>query len=216
MTPRETYHQAKIDHFVRRASEYVRMGRWTVARKTVDAIFTLDPTNGEGGALRAQIDGALTDLAHRHNGNGHNGLEGNGNGNARTKRGELVLCVDQDERVLTGLSTTLRRHGYRYYGAASYDEATEAMSNLAADLVVSEVNFDTGARGFDLFLWMRSVPSFKHVPFLFHATRIDRDILIAGKRFGVDDFIVKPADGEVIAAAITQTLARRKQPDFAK
>jgi DNA-binding response OmpR family regulator len=124
--------------------------------------------------------------------------------------------VDQDERVLTGLSSTLRRHGYRYYGAASYDEATEAMSTLAADLVVSEVNFDTGARGFDLFLWMRSIPPFKDVPFLFHATRIDRDILIAGKRFGVDDFIVKPADGEVIAAAITQTLARRKLPDFAK
>jgi PleD family two-component response regulator len=76
--------------------------------------------------------------------------------------------------------------------------------------VVSEVNFEAGPRGFDLFLWMRSTPSFKDIPFLFHATRIDRDILIAGKRFGVDDFIVKPADGEVIAAAVAQTLLRRK------
>jgi PleD family two-component response regulator len=204
MTPRETYHQAKIDHFVRRASEFVRMGRYPQARRTVDAIFAMDPSNGAGQALCSQIDQALEEMARRHNGNG------NGQGNGHTKRCELVLCVDQDERVLTVLGTTLRRHGYRSMGAASYDEATEVLATLPPDVVVSEVNFEAGARGFDLFLWMRSDPSYKEIPFLFHATRIDREILIAGKRFGVDDFIVKPADGEVVAAAVAQTLQRRK------
>ena len=200
MTPRETYHQAKIDHFIRRASEFVRMGRYSQARKTVDAILAMAPSNGDGQALRSQIDMTLEELAHRQN----------GNGNGHAKRGELVLCVDQDERVLTGLGTTLRRHGYRSMGAASYDEATDVLAGMVPDVVVSEVNFEAGPRGFDLFLWMRSNPSYKEIPFLFHATRIDREILIAGKRFGVDDFIVKPADGEVIAAAVAQTLLRRK------
>ena len=206
MTPRETYHQAKIEHFIRRASEFVRMGRYSQARNTVDAILALDASNGDGQALRSQIEMTLEELTHRHNGNGN----GNGHGNGHTRRGELVLCVDQDERVLTGLGTTLRRHGYRCMGAASYDEATEVLAALVPDVVVSEVNFEAGPRGFDLFLWMRSDPSYKEIPFLFHATRIDREILIAGKRFGVDDFIVKPADGEVIAAAVAQTLLRRK------
>lgn len=200
MTPRETYHQAKIDHFIRRASEFVRMGRYSQARKTVDAILAIAPLNGDGQALRSQIEMTLEELAHRHN----------GNGNGHAKRGELVLCVDQDERVLTGLGTTLRRHGYRSMGAASYDEATDVLAGMVPDVVVSEVNFEAGPRGFDLFLWMRSNPSYKEIPFLFHATRIDREILIAGKRFGVDDFIVKPADGEVIAAAVAQTILRRR------
>jgi PleD family two-component response regulator len=206
MTPRETYHQAKIEHFIRRASEFVRMGRYSQARKIVDAILAMDASNGDGQALRSQIEMTFEDLTHRHNGNDN----ANGHGNGHTRRGELVLCVDQDERVLTGLGTTLRRHGYRCMGAASYDEATEVLAGLVPDAVVSEVNFEAGPRGFDLFLWMRSNPSYKEIPFLFHATRIDREILIAGKRFGVDDFIVKPADGEVIAAAVAQTLLRRK------
>ena len=207
MTPRETYHQAKIDHFVRRTSEFIRMGRYSQARKAVDLVLAMDPSNGDGQALRSQIEMTLEELTHRHNGKGN----GNGHGNGHTRRDELVLCVDQDERVLTGLGTTLRRHGYRCMGAASYDEATEVLAALVPDVVVSEVNFEAGPRGFDLFLWMRSNPSYKEIPFLFHATRLDREILIAGKRFGVDDFIAKPADGEVIAAAVAQTLQRRKQ-----
>ena len=203
MTPRETFHQAKIEHFVRRASEFVRMGRYPVARKAVDTILTMDPANGDGLALRSQIEALLIEISQRHTGSSQR------NGHAR--RNELVLCVDQDERVLTGLGTTMRRHGYQWIGAATYDEAVEALSKLVPDVVVSEVNFESGPRGFDLFLWVRSNPACKDIPFLFHATRIDRDILIAGKRFGVDDFIVKPADGEVVAAAVAQTLLRRKQ-----
>lgn len=196
MTPRETYHQAKIEHYARNASALVRMGRYPLARKTVEAILALDPCNSDGLALRSHIELTVAELSYRRHG--------------RTKRNELILCVDQDERVLTGLGATLRRHGYRCVGAASYDEATEVLTGLVPDIVVSEVNFEAGPRGFDLFLWMRSSASFKEIPFLFHATRLDRDILIAGKRFGVDDFIVKPADGDVVAAAVAQTLLRRK------
>lgn len=203
MTPREMYHQARIEHFVRRAYELVRMGRYAQARRAVDAILAVDPSSGDGQALRSQIGTVLEDLSRRHT--------GNGSGNGHAKRGELVLCVDQDERVLAGLGTSLRRHGYRSMGAASYDEATEVLAELMPDVVVSEVNFEAGPRGFDLFLWMRSNASYSGIPFLFHATRIDREILIAGKRFGVDDFVVKPADGEVIAAAVAQVLLRRKQ-----
>jgi DNA-binding response OmpR family regulator len=81
---------------------------------------------------------------------------------------------------------------------------------VVPDVMVSEVNFDTGARGFDLFLWMRTNPALVNVPFLFHATRIDRDVMIAGRRFGVDDFLVKPIDGELLAAAATTVLHRRR------
>jgi CheY-like chemotaxis protein len=252
MTPREMYLQAKVEHYARKASELVKMGRYPVARKTVDSILELDPQNAEASNLRTHIDSTLADFVDRHRGNGHNGNGHNGNGhngnghngnghngnghdgnghdgnghdgnghdgngqNGNSRNGnrltkaELVLCVDQDERVLVGLGATLKRHGYQWIGAASYDEATDLLTTVCPDVVISEVNFAAGSRGLDLFLWLRSTPALKNIPFLFHATRIDQEILIAGKRFGVDDFIMKPADGEVVAAAVTQTLQRKK------
>jgi DNA-binding response OmpR family regulator len=119
--------------------------------------------------------------------------------------------VDQDEQVLLRFTGSLRKHGYRFIGAGSYEEALEVLPLKHPDIVVSEVNFEQGALGFDLFLWMRTHAPFVETPFLFHATRIDRDVLIAGKRFGVDDLIVKPADEDVIAAAVAQSLLRRRQ-----
>jgi CheY-like chemotaxis protein len=240
MTPRETFHQAKVEHYTRKASDFVRMGRYPAARKAVESVLALDPGNADAAAMRSQIETTIAGFTERHRGNGHNGNGHNGNGHngnghngngqkgdeqngsgqngngrngARHQHQALILCVDQDERVLTSLSNILRRHGYQWIGAASYDEATDVLSDIVPDVVISEVNFEAGPRGFDLFLWLRSNPSMKKIPFLFHATRIDQEILIAGKRFGVDDFIVKPADGEVVAAAVTQILQRRKQAE---
>jgi CheY-like chemotaxis protein len=227
MTPRESYQQARIEHYIRKTTEFIRMGRYPVARKTVDSILALDPENSEGVALRAQIDATLAGLLERRNGDVKGGVDEGGDPregnvqsitsrrNGRRMRSELVLCVDQDERVLTNVGATLDRHGYWWLGAASYEEATGLLSGIVPDLVISEVNFETGPRGFDLFFWLRSNPAVKDIPFVFLATRIDQDTLLAGKRFGVDDFIAKPADGDVIAAAVAQVLHRRRQTDAA-
>jgi DNA-binding response OmpR family regulator len=46
------------------------------------------------------------------------------------------------------------------------------------------------------------------MPFLFLATRIDRDTLIAGKRLGVSDFVLKPLDDDLVIASILNCLSR--------
>ena len=218
MTPHEQFRQAKIEHFLERAEDLRRMARFPAARRAVDLALALDPGNPPCLVIREEIDQMLADVGHRGIGggsaSGHESLHGD-NGNGRTggalKRGELVLMVDQDEQVLLRFAGSLRKHGYRFMGAGSYEEALEVLPLKHPDIVVSEVNFEQGALGFDLFLWMRTNAPFAETPFLFHATRIDRDVLIAGKRFGVDDFIVKPADEDVIAAAVAQSLHRRRQ-----
>jgi DNA-binding response OmpR family regulator len=122
-----------------------------------------------------------------------------------------VLVVDQDERLLLELAVSLSRSGFQVVGAGTYDEAIEALGTMKPDIVISEVNFENGPKGFDLYLQLRTNSAFMDTPFMFLATRVDRDTLIAGKRFGVDDFVVKPADSEVITASIINCLARRKQ-----
>jgi PleD family two-component response regulator len=218
MTPQEQFRHAKVDHFLERAEDLRRMARFPAARRAVDLALALDPGNPPCLVSREEIEQNLADFAHHGNGNGtvfgHEKVrEDNGIGRpgGSLKRGESVLMVDQDEQVLLRFAGSLRKHGYRFLGAGSYEEALEILSLTHPDIVVSEVNFEQGALGFDLFLWMRTNTPYVGIPFLFHATRIDRDVLIAGKRFGVDDFIVKPADDDVIAAAVAQSLLRRRQ-----
>lgn len=227
MTPREIYVQAKTEHYLERAEECCAMGRYPAARRAIDQVFALDPGNQVCAVLKQTVEeqfnallrhasrgiehpGTPNTASGNDNGNGQGNGNGRRNGVSGNHRGDLIVVVDQDERLLSQLAAALPRHGYSFAGAASYDEAVELLSLITPDIVVSEVNFDCGARGCDLFLWMRTNSGLAQTPFLFQATRLDSDILLAGKRFGVDDFLLKPVDGAVLAAAAMAVLHRRR------
>ncbi len=209
LTPRERFLRAKVDHYLERAEECVQMARYTVAKKFVEKVLSLDPGNTACRDLGQVIDTQLLKIAHRGNGSS-NGEEPGGTAHARRRKSELVLVVDQDEQLLASLCGALHHYGFEVISAASYDEAIDTLSLIAPDVVISEVNFEAGPRGFDLYHWLKTHLSGKDIPFLFLAARIDRETLIAGKRFGVDDFILKPVDDEVITASVVNCLARRK------
>jgi CheY-like chemotaxis protein len=206
LPPRERFLRAKADHFLRKAEECIQMSRFTAARRYIGKADDLDPENRGGKALQSIIDQHLFEIQHRGNGISN----GNGTNGARRRRSELVLLVDQDEQLLAGMGEALRKYGFQVLGAINYDEAVETMSLITPDVVLSEVNFENGPRGFDLFHWMKNNLTSRSIPFLFLASRIDRDTLIAGKRFGVDDFLQKPVDEGVVSASILNCLARRR------
>lgn len=206
LPPRERFLRAKADHFLRKAEECIQMSRFTAARRYVGKADAIDPENKEGKVLQSIIDQRLMEIQQRGNGFSNE----NGSNGARRRRSELVLLVDQDEQLLSRLGEALRKYGFQVLGAGDYDEAVETMSLITPDAVVSEVNFENGPRGFDLFHWMKNNFTSRAIPFLFLAARIDRDTLIAGKRFGVDDFLQKPVDEGVVSASILNCLARRR------
>lgn len=227
MTPREIYVQAKAEHYLERAEECCAMGRYPAARRAIDQVVALEPGNQVCAVLKQTVEEQFNALlrhtsrgiAHadaagtvtgNDNGNGQGNGNGRRNGASGNHRGDLIVVVDQDERLLSQLAAALPRHGYSFAGAASYDEAVELLSLITPDIVVSEVNFDCGARGCDLFSWMRTHSALAQTPFMFQATRLDSNTLLAGKRFGVDDFLLKPVDGAVLAAAAMAVLHRRR------
>lgn len=206
LPPRERFLRAKADHFLRKAEECIQMSRFSAARRYIGKADAIDPENKGGKVLQSIIDQRLVEIQHRGNG----ALNENGTNGLKRRRSELVLLVDQDEQLLADLGEALRKYGFQVLGASNYDEAVETMSLITPDAVVSEVNFENGPRGFDLFHWMRNNLTSRSIPFLFLAARIDRDTLIAGKRFGVDDFLQKPVDEGVVSASILNCLARRR------
>jgi CheY-like chemotaxis protein len=207
LTPAEAFRRAKVEHFLQHVRDHVDMGRYLAGLKTLDTVFGLDPSNEEGNLLKGTIDDLVAHILKRTT----NGKREKADGTpARSRRSDLVMIVDQDERLLTSLTGTLRRYGFMAIGASSYEEALETFSMFRPEVVISEVNFETGPKGFDLYLWLKTNSGNQDVPFLFLATRIDRETLIAGKRFGVDDLIMKPVDDDVVIASVINCISRKK------
>lgn len=198
-----------MEHFLGRAQEFVQMGRYLAAKKPLENVLSLDPGNGTGRALQQSIEQSLASLSRRADRLLDAGLA-LADDPAPRRRQELVMIVDQDERLLLTLSASLRRHGFRVVSAGNYKEAVDALSFMSPNLIVSEVNFENGPVGLDLYHWVRTNSRNQDVPFLFLATRVDREMLIAGKRLGVNDFILKPLDEDVVNASIVSCLSRSK------
>jgi PleD family two-component response regulator len=209
LSPAEGFKRAKIEHYLERAQEYFQMARLTAVRKILDQILALDAANSDAKALSSLVDDSFGQLLHRGNGASKQASDGD-QSVRRPYRSELVLVVDQDERLLSSLVQSLRQYGFQAVGAGNYDEAVETLAVVRPDVVISEVNFENGPRGFDLYLWLKTNAGQYNIPFLFLAARIDKDMLIAGKRFGVDDLILKPVDNDVVTASIINCLARRR------
>lgn len=200
-----SFRRAKLDHYVEHTEDLVRMSRFQAALRKLNTVFSVEPNYKPALVLQEQIEQSLGELSFSeyHPTNGHQFRP--------AKRGELILVVDQDERVLTQLTESMRKYGFAALGAANFDEAIEALGKFKPGLIISEVNFENGPVGFDLYFWIRNNTELSTIPFLYLATRVTREMLIAGKRMGVDEFIVKPLDEEVVMASVLNSLTRRKK-----
>jgi PleD family two-component response regulator len=208
LTPAEIYRRRKVDHYLQIVQDHVDMGRYLTALKTLDMVLSLDRANQDAKDIRKAVDEILSRMLHRGK-NGHSNNEAF-HPPAPPRRNELVMVVDQDERLLKSLTESLRKYGFMSVGASSFEEAVDTFAMVRPDVAISEVNFETGPRGFDLYSWLKTNSGKDNLPFLFLATRIDRETLIAGKRFGVDDLITKPVDDDVVIASVINALSRRK------
>ena len=207
LTPDE-YRRAKADHFLEYAQACIGMSRFNAAKEAIGKVAELDPESGTHRELDRIVTERLDRLTHHGNGNGQ-AQQGRA---APRERAATVLLVDQDERVLTSLSHSLQREGVETVGASTFQEALDVLAAVQPDVIVSEVNFASGPEGLELFHRIRLNGALSTTSFIFLAARLDHDILVAGRRFGVDDFIAKPADDDLVVASIRNCIARRRSP----
>lgn len=123
-----------------------------------------------------------------------------------------VLIVDSDDATLLAVSQMLRSNYYAVIAAGSFSEALAAVKTVTPDLILSELLFADGSLGFDLFGFVRSTGGTKRTPFVFMTGSLDRTTHLIGKRVGVDDFLTKPVDADLLIATITGLLLRNGAP----
>jgi CheY-like chemotaxis protein len=120
-----------------------------------------------------------------------------------------ILIVDSDDASLLQISQLLRSGSFAVIAAGSVKEALEAIETVTPDLILSELAFTDGSLGFDLYGFARESKRTEKTPFLFMTPSLDRTTHIIGKKVGVDDFIAKPVDGELLLATITGLLMHK-------
>jgi CheY-like chemotaxis protein len=113
-----------------------------------------------------------------------------------------ILLVDDEETLLLSLAANLRRHGYDVMTAVSVDAALEHLKKSIPSIIVADLLFGEGPTGIEFYQSVRQDPRLNNVPFLLMSGISDEFVVRAGMRMGVDNFIQKPFDLELLLATI--------------
>lgn len=118
-----------------------------------------------------------------------------------------VLVCDPDAEFGKLLEMRLVNDGYDVRCVTKVDEALEAIGSAPPELVLAAVEGDA-ADAFHLLRELRKNARLQHVPVAFMARKESRLLKIRALRLGVDDFLIKEADLELLLARIQNILAR--------
>ncbi len=117
-----------------------------------------------------------------------------------------VLIVDDEESICWGLERMLKETGHEVSVSASAEEAFDAVTRRAPDLVVLDVRLP----GMDGLSAMREITHRAgEIPIVVITAFGSLDVAVAAMRNGAFDYLAKPFDLEQIAAVIDRALHQR-------
>ena len=122
-----------------------------------------------------------------------------------------VLVVDDYSTMVRIIRNLLRQLGF-----ADVDDATNGASALAKmrskryGLVISDWNMEP-MTGFDLLQRIRTDPGLGETPFIMVTAESKTENVIAAKKAGVNNYIVKPFNAQTLRAKIEAVFAEKAQ-----
>ncbi|WP_030559487.1 response regulator transcription factor [Streptomyces aureocirculatus] len=115
-----------------------------------------------------------------------------------------VLLVEDDPAVQRGVTLALRRRGHEVEVAASGESGLLALERYRPDLVLLDLMLPRMS-GLEV---CRRIRESKQVPIIILSARGDEIDMVVGLEAGADDYIIKPASGQLIDARIKAVLRR--------
>lgn len=124
----------------------------------------------------------------------------------RSGQQPTVLCVDDEPDLLRDLSEELEEAGYRVLSADSGRAALAQIRRVPPDLILCDISMP-GMDGFELLAAVRDLGAgLAGIPFVFLTALSDPRDIVAGKRVGADDYLVKPIDYDLLLATVEARL----------
>ena len=125
-----------------------------------------------------------------------------------TLQGAKVLCVDNEDSILTGMSSLLTRWGCKVWTARNRTECAALLAQgVAPEVVLIDYHLDDGETAIELMKWLRiQVPK---APSGIVISADARDELASWVRSHQLDFLAKPVKPAVLRALLSRHLTLR-------
>ncbi len=127
-----------------------------------------------------------------------------------TKAKARILIVSPDKEQLANMMRALQQWHYEVVFASRAEDALNSMVKQIPELIISEAVFAQGSMdGFEFFETVQKHSSLQNVPFFFLADSKSQNILRAALRMGIDLYLTKPVDMDLLVAATDGKLLKR-------
>ncbi len=126
--------------------------------------------------------------------------------------GAKVFIIDDDEKLLNILESTISEEGYTVFAFSTSDDAYQALKDATPDLILSDINLETSTMGgFSFYEKVRELDHLQEVPFVFLSGLSDEVLVRTGKELGVDDYVTKPFSEKHLLAVVKGKIKRYQQ-----
>ncbi len=124
--------------------------------------------------------------------------------------GETILVVEDNDVLREGLKDLLSNEGFIALSAVHGFDALDKMKTRVPDLILSDIAMPE-MDGYSFFEEVRAKAEWVSIPFIFLTARRGRDDVFAGKRLGVEDYLVKPITRQELVTTVRSRLNRSQQ-----
>ncbi len=118
-----------------------------------------------------------------------------------------ILVVEDDIDLNKILTRSLISRGYEVISAQNGQDALDKTEDQSYDMIITDIMMPK-MDGFELAQTVRAVN--KNIPIIFMTARDDKPSKIFGYSIGIDDYVVKPFDMDVLIMKIGAILRRTK------
>ncbi|HEU5219161.1 MAG TPA: type II/IV secretion system protein [Gemmatimonadales bacterium] len=125
-----------------------------------------------------------------------------------TRKGALVLLVDDEDQLRRVMRDLLERQGYSVVEARDGAQALDEVDRHAPDIVILDLNLP-GVDGYSVLSQLRSRPATRQIPIVVLTAKGDEDNEVRVLELGADDFLTKPFRAKALAARLESALGRR-------
>jgi DNA-binding response OmpR family regulator len=119
-----------------------------------------------------------------------------------------ILCVEDEEMLLQDLREELEDENFEVLTAKNGHIALEILQDEKPDLIISDMMMPKMDGPTMLAHIRQSRPNMNDVPIIFLTAKATRDDIVQGKRLGVDDYLTKPVDYDLLLATVEASLGQ--------
>jgi DNA-binding response OmpR family regulator len=125
-----------------------------------------------------------------------------------TEEKKKILCIEDDRETAALITEELVERGYKAIVAYDGREGLNTILTEMPDLVLCDISM-RNMSGFEVLSHLIKIaPGFAKMPFVFLTGLTDRHSRLRGRQLGVDDYVIKPIDFDVLGTIIVARLAR--------